>query len=327
MRVRLRRALTQLTAAWLFATLGLWAAALAAPRAGSFFHFVEFVPPLPGVTLSLLLLLAALFFRHWPALAAACACGFVFAGPIGGGTVRRSLPAGPTDVKVVTFNVAKWILDFEGVLKALEHAAPDVFCLEEAGIYEWDDRARQKDVELRARMADYRLVREGELLIGSRLPVVQHRALELPTAPPSRPLLTVALRLHDGGELTVMAAHLIFTRAFPVTPRGMLRAAEARRQQALAIRGYAEALGTRVVLCGDLNASPASAAIAELRKYFDDAFLERGIGLGMSSEGGLFARRIDYVMVHGVSVRSAKLLPPGGSDHLPLEVVLGSAGH
>jgi endonuclease/exonuclease/phosphatase (EEP) superfamily protein YafD len=126
--------------------------------------------------------------------------------------------------------------------------------------------------------------------------------------------------------MTVMVAHLIYTRAFPSTLGGLLHAAVARRQQALTILRYADSRSNPLVLCGDLNASPSSAASSELRQHFDEAFRERGFGFGLSSESEPIGRRLDYVFVRGLSVRQAQFLPAGGSDHLPLRVVIGPAG-
>jgi endonuclease/exonuclease/phosphatase (EEP) superfamily protein YafD len=320
---RLRRALLWVATGWLLVSLSLSAAIRLAPRVGSWLLFVEYVPPLPGIVFSGVLLIAAARLRAGRALIAAGVASLVMAGPVGGGAAHLALPARRGDVSVVTFNVAKWTLGFDEVLALLERAAPDVFCLQEAGAYDWDPHANEREARFRARFAGYQLARAGELLVGSRLPIVGEELVTLPDNPSSRPLLSVTLRSSEGRSMTVMVAHLIYTNAFPSTPLGLLRAAEARRQQALAIGRYAASQSTPLVLCGDLNTAPSSATVRELRQHFDDAFAERGLGWGLSSEPGPIARRLDYVFARGLSARQAHYLPAQGSDHRALWVVLG----
>ena len=105
------------------------------------------------------------------------------------------------------------------------------------------------------------------------------------------------------------------------------RAFKKRAAQALAISSHISDSPYPVLLCGDFNDTPISYSYSEIiRNNLQDAFLESGIGLGMTYIGAFPSFRIDYIL-HSKSIISKRFRTMSSntlSDHYPLicEIVL-----
>ncbi|MCF6172102.1 MAG: endonuclease/exonuclease/phosphatase family protein [Bacteroidales bacterium] len=79
-----------------------------------------------------------------------------------------------------------------------------------------------------------------------------------------------------------------------------------------------------VILCGDFNDPPSSFTYREISKLLQDAFVEKGKGLGSTYAGELPFLRIDYVML-GKGIKTSGFTKIGytHSDHYPLFVSIG----
>ncbi|MGH2727053.1 MAG: endonuclease/exonuclease/phosphatase family protein [Actinomycetota bacterium] len=73
-----------------------------------------------------------------------------------------------------------------------------------------------------------------------------------------------------------------------------------------------------VVLAGDLNDLPSGPAVGVLLARFRDAFPAVGAEPSLTHPAESPVRRIDYVLVSGITVRKATVVPLIASDHLPV---------
>ena len=128
-----------------------------------------------------------------------------------------------------------------------------------------------------------------------------------------------------------------FTRTKGHQPRGMLAARldpgvtvvvthlgltpDERIRHAKQLMAELEGVEDPVVLGGDLNEQPPGAAVGVLLGRFRDTFAAVAEpSFTHPAESPL--RRIDYVMVSGLEVSGAAVLPMVASDHLPVVVDL-----
>jgi len=79
-----------------------------------------------------------------------------------------------------------------------------------------------------------------------------------------------------------------------------------------------------VLLCGDLNNTPFSYTYSLLKKNTNDAFLERGSGLGTTFKFDGYPMRIDYILTSkDLEVITFKTGDESFSDHYPLSTMVG----
>jgi endonuclease/exonuclease/phosphatase family metal-dependent hydrolase len=107
--------------------------------------------------------------------------------------------------------------------------------------------------------------------------------------------------------------------------------AERRRAQASAIAQLLGAPERAVVLCGDLNATPASAEVRILTDGLRDAWPAVRTGRGLTHPSPIPLRRIDYVLcAERDSVRAAHVFGSVwarlASDHLPVVAEIEAPG-
>lgn len=105
--------------------------------------------------------------------------------------------------------------------------------------------------------------------------------------------------------------------------KGMLgryrRAAKTRKGQAQEIAEQVRKSPYPVILCGDLNDVSQSRVYHILRAGLQDAFLERGSGIGVTYAGSLPALRIDIIFADAVlGVLRCKTGKTDFSDHQPV---------
>ncbi len=97
--------------------------------------------------------------------------------------------------------------------------------------------------------------------------------------------------------------------------RGFLR----RARQAQTIRKFIEESPYHVIVCGDLNDTPASYSYGQISKEMKDAFVVSGKGLGQTYVGKLPSFRIDFIFHStGFDSFNFKTHPFMKSDHLPV---------
>ncbi|MDC8003485.1 endonuclease/exonuclease/phosphatase family protein [Aureisphaera galaxeae] len=90
------------------------------------------------------------------------------------------------------------------------------------------------------------------------------------------------------------------------------------------ILGHKEQSPYPVILAGDFNNTSFSYVYRKLKKEMQDAFLERGNGLGSTYSFQGYPMRIDYIMASkGMDVIRFKTLDETFSDHYPISAQLG----
>ncbi len=252
----------------------------------------------------------------------------------GSAVPRRRAVSALSSVRVMSYNVHSCIgmdgrLAPERIARLIARHGADIIALQELDV----GRPRTGGLDQVHLIARYLAMdfhfhpalhledeRYGDAIL-TRLPMRLVRAGALPGAPALEPrgALWVAIDTGDGRELQVINTHL-----------GL--GAHERRLQADALLGpqWLEHADCRapVVLCGDLNALPASPVCRRLRQRLRDV----QTGVARRPHGTFFGRfplmRIDYIFasrdlpVLDVTVpRSA--LARVASDHLPLMADLG----
>ena len=105
--------------------------------------------------------------------------------------------------------------------------------------------------------------------------------------------------------------------------KGMLgryrKAAKTRQVQAQEIAEQVRQSPYPVILCGDLNDVSQSRVYHILRAGLQDAFLQRGSGLGITYAGSLPALRIDMIFADTtLEILRCKTGKTGFSDHQPV---------
>jgi endonuclease/exonuclease/phosphatase (EEP) superfamily protein YafD len=274
---------------------------------------------LPAVAygmIGLAALVASVVAPSWPRVLAALLCLPLAFVPLGGYTRASQKPATVTAYRALTWNVEQWSYGGAQLARLVAKVAPDVFCLQEARNY----GSYPNDVEwqaFEAGLPNYRLLRYGEMAIGTRWPVLDEQRIRLHKELWRRPLLHVTLQAPDGGRLRVLNAHLVYTGYYGKRPSALVTAAHERRAQAERIIEHVATSPDPTLLCGDLNASPNSEVLSILRQRLSDAWSLRGQGFGLTSTGWL-SRRIDYLLVGGVELGDIAVLDAKLSDHRPV---------
>lgn len=109
---------------------------------------------------------------------------------------------------------------------------------------------------------------------------------------------------------------------------GKLRKAFLKRErQATSLHEEIQKSPYRVILCGDFNDTPNSYAYFKIRGNLQDAFLEKGFGLGRTYSGISPTLRIDYIFTSpSIQTLSFRCIRKVLSDHYPIvaQIVLKS---
>jgi endonuclease/exonuclease/phosphatase family metal-dependent hydrolase len=221
-------------------------------------------------------------------------------------------------LRIRTWNVGDGRANAEEIAEALTQVEADVVCLQEL--------APGVGAALDPLIADlfpYRVLhslgRDGKALL-SRWPIVSEHLVQ-----PEVGHNIQRARIDFGGvELLVHNVH-------PSASIALLGRWSA--DEAVLLQSAKEAAShPRGILVGDFNLTPLARSYGRIQSSdLRNAFAEAGHGLGLSFP--LFGRyrgvplppfvRIDHVWVSkAFAIQSAALGPDGGSDHLPLDVVL-----
>jgi len=266
--------------------------------------------------LALLALACTVVARSWSAGIATLACVALAVVPLGGWNVPSRAPQ-PAQHTVLTCNVEQWSQGGDVVGRAFSELAPDVFCLQEAVSYD-DIPGDPEWTAFRAALPGYEVLRHGEIVVGTRWPVLEQQLVALPEGPDTRPLLDVTLRAPAGGRLHVLSTHLVYARYYGELPGALVKSARARRVQVQRLLDHLATLDGPVIVCGDLNTAPNSVALSLLRQRLADAWQLRGNGFGFTFSSSWPGRRIDYLLVRGVELGELQVLEQSLSDHRAL---------
>ncbi|MEO8182738.1 MAG: endonuclease/exonuclease/phosphatase family protein [Deltaproteobacteria bacterium] len=311
-------ALALLLAAW---ALCVWGSDESLPS-----MLATHLPTVGYCAIALGALVASFVVRSLAAGLAVLPCLVIALVPLGGWTTPSRQPAAlSASHRVLTWNVEQWSHGGTAVARAIAELAPDVLCLQEAKSYasfpgdqEWN--------AFEAALPGYRLLRYGEIAIGTRWPVIEQRRVALHQELWRRPLLDVTLQTPDGGLVRVLNAHLVHTGYYGKRPSALVTSALTRRAQAEQILKHIGPDTPATILCGDLNAAPNSAVLSLLRERLSDAWRLRGHGFGMTSTARWPLLRIDYLLVSGIDVGEIHVLEQPLSDHRGLTATFALSG-
>jgi endonuclease/exonuclease/phosphatase family metal-dependent hydrolase len=109
-----------------------------------------------------------------------------------------------------------------------------------------------------------------------------------------------------------------FNKAFALL-KLIKRAYSYRKEQAEAIAEHISSSSLPVVVCGDFNDPPISYSYKTISANLNDAFVERGRGIGATYAGPIPGLRIDYILYSDDFQIKSYITPKKRlSDHLPL---------
>lgn len=215
----------------------------------------------------------------------------------------------PVDLRVLSFNTHRSTGTLNAIAEEILQVDPDVVLLQEV------DRQmlRTGAVDQAAVLADA-VGMDGSFssnlargsghygtLILSRFDIVQQGRIPLVRSPRAevRGLQWVTLEV-NGQAVRVYNTHLDATRA------------DVRLAQARQVAGVLAEDDLPTILGGDLNAWPASAAVAAIGRRLTDTWTAAGQGRSATSHGG---KKIDYLFVRGLRPLRSQVATSGASDH------------
>ena len=180
------------------------------------------------------------------------------------------------------------------------------------------------EASVRAAFPGWALVRAGQLLTLSRLPIENSHLVHF--ANPEHGVLSVQIGT-PGQGLTIVNAHLptLALRPTQGEPDGFFERVAARLAERRAVPDVLAGIIRRapgaVLLAGDLNA-PAHGQMHSLlhRTGLQDAFAGMGQGFGFTYHQRFGFARLDYVWGSGVRFEDVSVLPDALSDHRALLV-------
>lgn len=215
----------------------------------------------------------------------------------------------PVDLRVLSFNTHRSTGTLNAIAEEILEVDPDVVLLQEV------DRTmlRTGGVDQAAVLADAvgmdgsfstnlaRGAGQYGTLILSRFDIVQQGRIPLVRAPraEARGLQWVTIEV-SGQAVRVYNTHLEATRP------------DVRLAQARQVAGIVADDDVPTVLGGDLNAWPASAAIAAIGTELTDTWTAAGQGRSATSRGG---KKIDYLFARGLRPLLSQVATSGASDH------------
>lgn len=235
---------------------------------------------------------------------------------------RRFAPTYPTHLTVMTFNIEGHASLLRGdhieeIAAVIRKYSPDVVGINEAHRGTW--QARFDDHTERLRLLTGMNVAFGQsyTFLGgdfgnamlTRGDVVTTDVHELPGTGEPRTVLESVVRI-NGGTIQFYVTH---TTAWGSINR------EARRLQLNCLLAHVRTSGHPFILVGDLNAPPDAPEMAEFLAH--DGM--RIAGDPKAPTHRVLEQRLDYVLADpGWTVRSARVLEDGPSDHRPVLVEL-----
>jgi vancomycin resistance protein VanJ len=277
----------------------------------SYVHLVLLLAPLallPALVLRKRLPLSLLILPLW-----------TFVTSYGGQFLPRSaplLPANAPQLHLLTYNLLRHNTDTAALIGIIRGAGADVVALQEVT----PAQAAAFEADLRD-LYPYQALHPQEGFSGqgvlSRYPILAdafwqihlgHQRVEID---------------FNGRQIALYNAHPIhpFIGGYPNFYQPSTRAAEVDE---LLRRAAAETLP--VLLVGDFNLSDQESLYRQITAHYADAYRQAGWGMGFTFPAGpLPLARIDYVFHDAAFVTLSAQVGSsgGGSDHLPLSVLLG----
>ena len=208
-------------------------------------------------------------------------------------------------MRVATYNIQSCRAGFDRVAEVIRATRADVIALTEV---------RQKHLRPLARSLGmhasfgrtWRFKPFGNAIL-SREPHRRILHVRFTRTPDRQPRGMVAIRSSSG--LVVAATHLGLS-------------ADERVRHAKELMAALAGIREPVVLVGDMNDLPSGPAVAVLLGRFRDSVPAVSAEQTLTHPADSPVRRIDYVLVDGLEVRGAAVLPMIASDHLPVVVDL-----
>ncbi len=109
-----------------------------------------------------------------------------------------------------------------------------------------------------------------------------------------------------------------FRKVIPIIKK-LGKAYKQRGIQAAELRAFIEESPYPVILGGDFNDTPGSFAYQQMEQILDDAFIEKGKGLGSTYNGIIPLLRIDYIFKdRTIECTNFHLIKNPNSDHFPI---------
>ena len=259
--------------------------------------------------------------------------------------------------RVMSYNV-RYFKDFDQgpahnlrlrgrIMALMAHEHPDILCLQEfytsESPLEQDNKAYISDslgLPYRYFSSDHNYGnRHSGSIVFSRYPILAAGKLKLLEHSPSESVIYADIRLGND-TIRVFTLHLqsIYLNhhdlagiqrvkhqedtgfaASRVILGKLRKAFLIREQQARTVAGYIRDSPYPVLLCGDFNDTPDSYAYWHIRGQLQDAFLQRGFGIGRTYTGISPTLRIDYILASDrFEVLQYHRVARSLSDHFPI---------
>lgn len=237
-------------------------------------------------------------------------------------------------LRVLALNVRYYSHGVERVAAYIQSRQPDVALLSENTLSDSEREAFEN------RLKGYRFLmgRHESTALCSRLQVVSWKEVELPSLQVSltkgntidaigqrgvHRAFTHAVVDFHGTHINVISVRFVAGRARTKSLGERYRwgryLLEMQRREVAFFRDYLSTLSGPFVFGGDLNATPSSAPVRQLRAVAADAYLERHLLGGFTFRTKLPTMRLDYVFHSPELVtRECRVLRDIVSDHFPV---------
>jgi vancomycin resistance protein VanJ len=273
-----------------------------------------------AVPLAMLLVWSAIE-RDRVAIALNVVVGILFVFRVMGINVPLGRSHGGSTIRIMTYNIHQGARGIRRVRDVIEDLSPDILCVQEVNSWgKWGDPVRQ----LQQLTLGWHIVRDGELAIFSRPPIISHAVHYLPSGT-GRAILEARLRV-KGRELVVLNTHFNLAAKSDLPgwyrmplPKRISKMAAVMDAQARELMMVASASGESVIITGDFNMPPRWLACRKITSRYRDAFRAAGWGFGYTFPTRLPLARIDYILIgRSLGVRGCFSPRTRASDHLPV---------
>lgn len=283
---------------------------------------LTYLPQIPLGTATVLLVLASLLKRRGRALVGnLLVLAFLIVGPLGY-QFRSPRGASGVPLRVMTYNIHGGTYGIDLVVANIRREAPDVVCLQEAGL-ETPAGSARLEAAIRKGLPGYDGRRYESLMLLTRRPLLAIRPGRRLEGRATRPMVEAVIEV-DGVLVTVVNVHFLLStpiqRIRTVGLRGYVqRAIDVRERQAAQVLDELAGWHGPLVICGDFNTPPRGHVYGRLAADWRDAVAEVGRGFCYTFPTGAPALRIDYVwMGPGLAASSCRIPRTRGSDHMPV---------
>ncbi len=209
-------------------------------------------------------------------------------------------------MRIATFNIQSCRAGVERVAEVLRATGADALTLTEVRRPHLKQLARA--VGMHATFGQTWRLRPFGNAVLTKEPHRRVLHVRFSRTPDRQPRGMVAVRLESG--VTIAATHLGLS-------------SDERFRHAGEIVEAVSRISDPVVIGGDLNDHPPSRVVGVLLRRFRDSFPAVGPEQSLTYPAGAPTARIDYVLVSGLEVRAAAVLPLIASDHLAVVAELG----